>query len=258
MPKAPVVSFVSEMNGASTAGWSLTMSGLGIGRLDATPTSMIGISHCLTATWASSTSLVCSHGSGDGVLKVGTASVSGIVGTRTAIFSYDGPQSCFDFALVSPGLPCGFPCGHLGIEAIAGAVRRRATNVVLVFFVCSSLGELHLRAQRCDLSRTQRNCVRDELRVARRDTIDPAEVDELRNDGVGVFFDCGVRAGIRGRAAEGLGGDGGGHRGDAYEDVQLRRSVAVYQQCWPPSVFPACFPTSSLAHETATRLLFLA
>lgn len=233
------------------------MSGLGLGGLDATPTSMIGISHCLTATWASSTSLVCSHGSGDGVLKVGTASVSGIVGTRTATFSYDGPQSCFDFALVSPGLPCRIPCGHLGIGAMCRC-DAQASDQRGFFFVCSSLGELRLRAQRCDLSRTQRNRIRDELRVARRDTIDPTGVDELRNDGVGVFFDCGVRAGSRGWAAEGLGGDGGGHRGDAHEDVQLRRLAAVYQQWPPPSVSPECFSTPSLAHETATRLLFRA
>ena len=96
------------------------MSGLGFGGLDSTPTSMIGISHCLTATWASSTSLVCSHGSGDGVLNVGTASVSGIVGTRTATFSYDGPQSCFDFALVSPGVPCGFPACTAVLEQLQG------------------------------------------------------------------------------------------------------------------------------------------
>ena len=85
------MSFENEMNGASTAGWSVTVSGLSFGGLDATPTSMIALSHCLTATWASSTSLVCKLASGDGVLKVGIATVSGIAGTRTATFSYDGP-----------------------------------------------------------------------------------------------------------------------------------------------------------------------
>ncbi len=90
MRTAPVVSFKSELNGASTAGWSVTVSGLNFGGLDATPTSTIGLSHCRTATWASSTSLVCKLASGDGVLVVGTATVSGIAGTRTATFSYDG------------------------------------------------------------------------------------------------------------------------------------------------------------------------
>ena len=88
--EAPVVSFESELNGASTAGWSVTVSGLSFGGLDATPTSTIGLSHCLTAAWASSTSVVCHHASGDGVAKIGMATVSAIVGTRTATFSYDG------------------------------------------------------------------------------------------------------------------------------------------------------------------------
>ena len=90
---APVVSFESEMNGASTAGWSVTVSGFSFFSLDVTPTSTIGLSYCLTAAWASSTSLLCKHDSGDGVLKVGTATVSEVAGTRTATFSYDGTFS---------------------------------------------------------------------------------------------------------------------------------------------------------------------
>jgi hypothetical protein len=93
-----VVSFESELNGASTAGWSVTVSGISFGGLDATPTSTIGLSHCLTAAWASSTSVVCQHASGDGVAKVGMATVSAIVGTRTATFSYDGASVDWCFA----------------------------------------------------------------------------------------------------------------------------------------------------------------
>ena len=88
--EAPVVSFESELNGASTAGWSVTVSGLSFGSLDATPTSTIGLSHCVTATWASSSLVVCNHARGDGVAKVGMETVSAVVGTRTATFSYDG------------------------------------------------------------------------------------------------------------------------------------------------------------------------
>ena len=87
------MSFEKQLNGASTAGWSVTMSGLGFGGLDATPTSTIGLSHCPSAAWASSTSVVCNHASGDGVANVGLATVSAIIGTRTATFSYDGSSA---------------------------------------------------------------------------------------------------------------------------------------------------------------------
>lgn len=89
---APVVSFVDLMNAASTAGWSVTVSGLGFGSLEATPTTTVGSSHCLTAAWASSTSLVCFLAPGDGVGKYVFSTVSGIVGTRSRGFSYDGAQ----------------------------------------------------------------------------------------------------------------------------------------------------------------------
>ena len=78
------------MNGASTAGWSVTVSGLGFGGLDATPTSTIGLSHCLTAAWASSTSAVCLMASGDGAALTAAVTVSSVAGTRTTSFSYDG------------------------------------------------------------------------------------------------------------------------------------------------------------------------
>ena len=76
----------------------MTVSGISFGGLDATPTSTNGLSHYLTAAWASSTSVVCQHASGDGVAKVGMATVSAIVGTRTATFSYDGASVDWCFA----------------------------------------------------------------------------------------------------------------------------------------------------------------
>jgi hypothetical protein len=87
-----VVSFVDQMNQASTAGWSVTVSGLGFGSLEATPTATVGASHCMTAAWASSTSAVCFVSPGEGVGKYGFATVSGVVGTRSRAFSYDGAR----------------------------------------------------------------------------------------------------------------------------------------------------------------------
>ena len=202
------------MNGASTAGWSVTVSGLSFGGLDATPTSMIGLSHCLTATWASSTSLVCKLASGDGVLKVGTATVSGIAGTRTATFSYDG-LLCFSI---------------VELHVVFQSNRNLISSVFLIFDLAvykmlalsSSLCELHCRAQRCGHCWVERDGVGNELRVARRDAFQPSELDELLDCVVGVDFLRRMHACPWRRAREGLAGDRGGHRRHADEDLQLR------------------------------------
>ena len=90
MCSAPVVSFVGENNAATTTGWSVTVSGIDFGSLDTTPTTRLGVSNCLTAAWASSTSLVCFTTPGEGVEKDAAMTVAGVVGTRTKTFSYDG------------------------------------------------------------------------------------------------------------------------------------------------------------------------
>ena len=87
---APVVSFVAEANVAVTAGWSVTVSGVDFGFADATPTFGLGLSSCLTTTWASATSAVCLVALGNGPLTEALATVSTIIGTQTSVFSYDG------------------------------------------------------------------------------------------------------------------------------------------------------------------------
>ena len=88
---APVVSFVDLSNAGMTAGWSVTVSGLSFGAsTESTPTVALGLTSCATAAWASATSVVCAVIYGDGVRHVATATVFGVVGTRTAAFSYDG------------------------------------------------------------------------------------------------------------------------------------------------------------------------
>ena len=87
---APVVSFVSESNAVTSAGWSLTLSGLGFGSFDATPSWRLGSTSCVTAAWASSTSTVCLLAPGEGEAKDAVATIAAVAGTRLRSFSYDG------------------------------------------------------------------------------------------------------------------------------------------------------------------------
>ena len=87
---APVVSFVAEANSAVTAGYSVTVSGLNFAVSATTPTSTIGRSSCTTTAWASPSSVVCMLGMGEGVDLELRMTVDGVVGSRTATFSYDG------------------------------------------------------------------------------------------------------------------------------------------------------------------------
>ena len=88
--KAPVVSFVDSFNVATTIGWSVTVSGVSFGVLDATPSSRLGLSSCVTLSWASATSVMCLPSGGQGVAYDGGMTVAAIVGTQTKTFSYDG------------------------------------------------------------------------------------------------------------------------------------------------------------------------
>ena len=59
----------------------------------ANPTVYVGLSSCETAAWASATSVACHVAAGDGAGHLVTATVLGVVGTRTATFSYDGESA---------------------------------------------------------------------------------------------------------------------------------------------------------------------
>ena len=90
---APAVSFAGSFNVATTVGWSVTVSGVSFGAVDATPSSRLGLSSCVTSSWASSTSVVCLPTGGQGVAHDGGMTVAAIVGTRTKAFSFDGSVS---------------------------------------------------------------------------------------------------------------------------------------------------------------------
>ena len=76
-----------------TSGYSVTVSGLNFAVSATTPTSTIGLSSCATAAWASASSVVCMLSMGEGVGHELRVTVAGVVGSRTATFSYDGKDS---------------------------------------------------------------------------------------------------------------------------------------------------------------------
>ena len=88
-----MVSFVDSFNVATTVGWSVTVSGVSFGALDATPSSRLGLSSCGTSSWASSTSVVCLPIGGQGVAHDIYMTVAATVGTQAKTFSYDGANA---------------------------------------------------------------------------------------------------------------------------------------------------------------------
>ena len=84
------MSFADAANAVTSAGWSITVSGVSFGGQDATTSARLGLSSCGTAAWASPTSVQCSVAAGQGVGYDASVTVSGVVGTRTKAFSYDG------------------------------------------------------------------------------------------------------------------------------------------------------------------------
>ena len=89
---APSVSFVGAANVATSAGWSVTVSGISFGGQDMCLSARLGVSSCGTAAWLSTTSVECMASGGQGGGHDGFVTVSGIVGTRTKMFSYDGGE----------------------------------------------------------------------------------------------------------------------------------------------------------------------
>ena len=149
---APVVSFVAEDNSAVTSGYSVTVSGMNFAVSATTPTSTIGLSSCATAAWASASSVVCMLSMGEGVSHELRMTVAGVVGSRTATFSYDG--KCV--IVVNVG------CLRLISRVALSGVH------TLIVFAHSPRGQLCGLFQRGHHGRVERDCVRRELRRSRR------------------------------------------------------------------------------------------
>ena len=135
---------MSEVNVAVTAGW-VTVSGLDFGFVDATPTAGLGLTSCVTSTWASATSTVCRAAPGSAPLSDVLVTTATIVGTQTSTFSYDGMR------LVSWQL------------AAAGFRFMSCQSDAPLF--TSAGGELCKREQRRDQCRLELDSVRTRLRV---------------------------------------------------------------------------------------------
>ena len=86
------MSFAAEANAVVTAGWSVTVTGISFAPLTETASARVGLSSCGTASWASGTTVVCLLAQGYGTAAMVLATVAGVVGTRTALFSFDGAQ----------------------------------------------------------------------------------------------------------------------------------------------------------------------
>ena len=91
---APVVS-ASLANGAPSGGGSVTISGLSFGTAGPTATaSLTTADACGSSAWTSATTVACAPHAYGGWAAVRTAvSVSGVVGTLTGQFSFDGALS---------------------------------------------------------------------------------------------------------------------------------------------------------------------
>lgn len=194
---APVVSFVAVANIAATAAFSATLSGLSFGSLDATLSIRIGMSSCQTASWASGTSVTCVVSPGVGTGLAAQTTVSGVAGTQTAVFTYDG-------------------------QAMSVLVAQQAEQGPEASCLrCSPRGELLLGGQRGGECGLQRDGVWPEPRRPHDDAHVHSRAKRLRHYNVGVDVICGLHArrrrGSRPRSAR----DSGRRCGQPHVGVQL-------------------------------------
>ena len=90
-----MTSSIEGGNAAPTGGGVLTVSGVNFRTTDATASMAIQTLLCSTASWSSRTSVLCTPTSdtqNSGGAKMVALSASGVVGTRTGLFTFDGKQ----------------------------------------------------------------------------------------------------------------------------------------------------------------------
>jgi len=91
---APVVSSQGT-NSPSSAGISITVTGLNFGSIDLSVTTAVGYTPCATSTWNSATSIGCYLDDGFGSAMPILATIDMLVGTRFGVFSFDSPVVSF-------------------------------------------------------------------------------------------------------------------------------------------------------------------
>ena len=91
---SPVLSSITQ-NGVRAGSSTLTLKGLNFGSTNNTVTVSIGSTPCSTATWLSSTTLLCDVAAGSGSAYPVTAVVNDVYGTLTNVFTYDAAVVTF-------------------------------------------------------------------------------------------------------------------------------------------------------------------
>ena len=87
---APTVSFLARYNSVASGGTSFKLQGFNFANHGTTPTIRLSSTTCETTTWALVTSALCLTSGGTGTWSM-MLSVSGVVGTSYAAFTFDAP-----------------------------------------------------------------------------------------------------------------------------------------------------------------------
>ena len=82
---------ITQVNGPTTGGPTLTISGTNFGPTDTdtSPTAMIGATQCNSTSWMSTTAIVCKLPAGAGKPAMITAGVASLTGSLRSWFTYD-------------------------------------------------------------------------------------------------------------------------------------------------------------------------
>jgi len=93
---SPVVTYAgSIVNGPTSGGSTLTLSGMNFGFLEYTPVrvqaGVVALSECTTTAWVSDTSLTCAVPMGIGTMRHIAVAYQKNIGTLAGVFTYDGP-----------------------------------------------------------------------------------------------------------------------------------------------------------------------
>ena len=88
---APVLTGGAPVNGPTTGGPTLTISGTNFGPTDTdtSPTAWIGATLCNTTNWMSTTAIVCQLPAGAGKPTMITVGVASLTGSLRSWFTYD-------------------------------------------------------------------------------------------------------------------------------------------------------------------------
>ena len=87
----------APVNGPTTGGSALTISGMNLGPADTSPTAWIGATLCNTTNWMSTTAIVCQLPVGAGKPKMITVGVASLTGSLWSWFTYDRELAAASF-----------------------------------------------------------------------------------------------------------------------------------------------------------------